>query len=630
MKRRKHLTAILLVMVLVVTSLLAGCGKKNDTTDTSGDATTPTAEATATPEPTEAATPEPTEEAAPQDDAAAVAASLPRNETLYFNGQQWGAINDYNPFSSNSNNWWIEQNDDARVMVYETLFMYNQNDGKLYGLLADSYKQDGKEFIVTLKKAAHWSDGTAVTADDVAYTFDAHRRLETAQGSQFAPYIESVEAKDAQTVVFTASSENYNPLKVLEVFPKVFIVNKAQMTKLEAENSNDADKIKTAKNENLVSSGPYRPYYDDETKVVVIRDDNYWGKDESMWKKLPAPKYLAHNIFVDNNAGAIAFKSGEVDVSQQFMSEVWKMWEDGNPVSTYIDEPPYYAAVALPTAIFNVNKPGLDQVAVRKALAMATDYEQIATTAMSGYTPLMSDVPPAIMNPTAPERALIDEAQLKDLQWSGKQIDEAKALLDKAGIKDTDGDGFREYDGKKLAFTVQCPSGWTDWNSALEMVAAAGQSIGLDVTTLWTTAAEWTTNRLTGNFDVIMNSYPGASISNPWTRSYHTLHSTPAKEGENADWNFGRYNNPEADKIIDQIPVETDQAKLKQLYTDLNKIYLTDVPCFALMYRPGLFHTVNESVWTGFPEAGDEANVPPTVLTDGYGIAGLYNLELVK
>ena len=154
MKRRKHLTAILLVMVLVVTSLLAGCGKKNDTTDTSGDATTPTAEATATPEPTEAATPEPTEEAAPQDDAAAVAASLPRNETLYFNGQQWGAINDYNPFSSNSNNWWIEQNDDARVMVYETLFMYNQNDGKLYGLLADKYEQKDKEFIVTLKKAA--------------------------------------------------------------------------------------------------------------------------------------------------------------------------------------------------------------------------------------------------------------------------------------------------------------------------------------------------------------------------------------------------------------------------------------------------------------------------------------------
>ncbi len=620
MKRSKHLTAILLVMILTVTSLFAGCGKKN-TTDTSADATT--SEATTT-EPTQAAT---QTETASQD-AAGVAASLPREETLYFAGQQWGAINDYNPFSSNSNNWWIEQNDDARVMVYETLFMYNQNDGKLYGLLATDYEQsDDGVFTIHLNKDAHWSDGTTVTAEDVVYTFDAHKRLETNQSSMWT-YIDSVEASDASTVVITPNKENYNPLKILEVLPKLYIVNKAQMSQLEADNGNDKDKIKTAKNENLIASGPYKPYYDDETKVVVIRDDNYWGQADSMWGKLPVPKYLAHNIYIDNNAGAVAFEQGEVDMSQQFMSEVWKMWEDDKPVSTYLDESPYYECVSLPSAIFNVTKSGLDQVAVRKALAMATDYEQIATTAMSGYTPLMSDSPPALMNPTDTERALIDEAQLKDLQWQGKQVDEAKALLDEAGIKDTDGDGYREYKGKKIEFTVQCPSGWTDWNSALEMVAAAGQAIGLDVTTLWTTAAEWTTNYLTGNFDVIMYTYAGASISNPWTRCFQTMHSTPAKDGENASWNYGRYNNPEADKIIDEIPTVTEEAKLKELYTKLNKIYLTDLPCFALMYRPGLFHTVNESVWTGFPQADDGSNVPPTVLTDGYGIAGLYNLTL--
>ncbi|MDR1639056.1 MAG: hypothetical protein LBT59_05105, partial [Clostridiales bacterium] len=70
-------------------------------------------------------------------------------------------------------------------------------------------------------------------------------------------------------------------------------------------------------------------------------------------------------------------------------------------------------------------------------------------------------------------------------------------------------------------------------------------------------------------------------------------------------------------------------AELKALYTEAVKIYLTDVPSFALMYRPELFHAVNESVWTGFPEQGDGDNIPPTDLTDGYGIAGLYNLRLV-
>ncbi len=47
------------------------------------------------------------------------------------------------------------------------------------------------------------------------------------------------------------------------------------------------------------------------------------------------------------------------------------------------------------------------------------------------------------------------------------------------------------------------------------------------------------------------------------------------------------------------------------------------------MYRPEMFHAVNESVWTNYPEAGDGNNIPPTCCTDGYGIAALYNLELV-
>ena len=76
----------------------------------------------------------------------------------------------------------------------------------------------------------------------------------------------------------------------------------------------------------------------------------------------------------------------------------------------------------------------------------------------------------------------------------------------------------------------------------------------------------------------------------------------------------------------------TDEAELKAAYTELVKIYLTDIPSFTLMYRPQSFNAVNESVWTGFPHEGDDTNppVPPLDLTDGWSIAGLYNLELVN
>ena len=48
------------------------------------------------------------------------------------------------------------------------------------------------------------------------------------------------------------------------------------------------------------------------------------------------------------------------------------------------------------------------------------------------------------------------------------------------------------------------------------------------------------------------------------------------------------------------------------------------------MYRPDMFYTVNESVWTGYPMQDDGTNIPPADCTDGYGIAALYNLELVE
>ena len=73
--------------------------------------------------------------------------------------------------------------------------------------------------------------------------------------------------------------------------------------------------------------------------------------------------------------------------------------------------------------------------------------------------------------------------------------------------------------------------------------------------------------------------------------------------------------------MIKAIPTETDPAKLKATYTELVKIYLTDVPSFTLMYRPQSFHTVNESVWTNFPHADDGTN-PPVPPLDMHGRLG--------
>ena len=76
--------------------------------------------------------------ATPEPPKPADANTLPRNETLYFNGQQWGPVVGWNPYSNSNNNAMaIAQQDNARVIMFETPYLYNMLDGKQYPLLAD-------------------------------------------------------------------------------------------------------------------------------------------------------------------------------------------------------------------------------------------------------------------------------------------------------------------------------------------------------------------------------------------------------------------------------------------------------------------------------------------------------------
>jgi len=630
--KAKKVLAFLLTLAMVCS--LTACGNSKKTSNDQANTTEQKEEAT-----TEAQTEESTKTEETTDTSNQDANSTPRNETLYFAGQQWGTINDWNPMSSNSNNGMaMAQLGSAREIVYETLFMYNMLDGKLYGLLGTDYSwnDDKTELTVHLNKDAKWNDGTPVTAADVVATFDAHIKYETPTGADFKPYIEKVEAKDDNTVVFYAVKDKdgkpVNSLKVLDYIPKVYVMQKAYLEKVAERNNNDADAIKQDKMEDLVSSGPYKPYYSDDQKVILVRDDNYWGQAESMWGKLPAPKYLAHTIFSGNDTALVALKQGEVDVAQIFVANVQDLWEKDNlPISTYIDEPPYGICAAMPTIWFNTRKQGLDQKAVRKAIAMAVDYDQINKAAMTGQSPTFEEVPRSVMNATDAEQSLIDKDALKDYQF-GNDPEGAKKLLDEAGIVDTDGDGIREYPkGNNLSFKAECPEGWSDWNATLEIVAAAGKEIGIDISTYFPDASTYTEDYTTANFDIVMATPGGtASISCPWQRCLELMGSDLNDNKVVTRGNYGRWKNDRADELLKLIPNESDTAKLKEYYTELSKIYLDEVPSFTAMYRPAAFHIVNESVWTNYPQQDDGTNIPPYDCTDGYGVAALYNLTLVE
>ncbi|MCR4588949.1 MAG: ABC transporter substrate-binding protein [Lachnospiraceae bacterium] len=631
----KKLISIVAVSAMTV-SLLAGCGS----TETAAPAAEPAA-TEAAPAAEEAAPA--TEEAAPAAEETTATGELPRNETLYFAGQQWGTVNSWNVIGVNQNNSMAIAGGASgyRTLMFETLYMYDPLSGKCMPLLADgdySWNADQTELSVKIKDAAKWSDGSDITGADVVRTFDIGVEIGNGTGSTYGAYIDKIEADGKNITIFAKKNDAgqpVNPLFVIDFLTGTPIAQAAWIDTLYDRCGGDATAILNDPGEDVVWSGPYKKYFTDDQKVVLERDDNYWGQDASMWGSLPVPKYIAHTIYADNPAGQAALQAGEVDVCQQFISNVQDLWEkDGLPISTYYEDAPYGVCLTMPTAWYNMNLPVLaDNAALRKAIAMAVDYDSIIANAMTNQSPSFADVPRSLMNPTDGEQALYDHAAVKDLQWAGNDIDGAIALLDEAGLKDTDGDGYREYNGEKISLNAVCPNGWTDWQAAMEIVAAAGEKIGVEITTLY---PEWDIYQTVfvdpsqTEYAIFMWSPEAASPSNPWHRVNQFLGSEYVGIENNWSGNWGQYKNEEADALIKKIPLTTDEAEIKELYTKLTEIYLTEVPSFSLMYRPSVFHAVNESVWTNFPSADDGRNIPPLDCTDGYGIAALYGLELVE
>lgn len=637
MKTSKKILAALLSLALMLS--LAACGGDTPSSTASTPADNTSSAASSPEESTPASTPAESSEATEPEEEGTGAdmTSYPREETLYVGGMQWGAPVSNNPFAANPNYTGMAQQDNCRALVWEPLYLYNAADTQIYPLLADGgyeWNADETEITVKMKEIAKWSDGTPVTANDYAATWDAHVKYQSNNGIAYSPYISAIEAVDDYTIVIKANTENLNKMKVLEVLPKLYVAQKAYLEEIDKKNNGDATAIKSEAMWDAPHSGPYTPVEQNEQKWVIERNDDYWGQDAAMWGKLPVPKYIIHNIYSSNDVSAQAFANGEIDLNQSYVANVNKLWEEqGKDISTYMSDAPYQApgGSILPSVVFNTTKNGLDQPALRKAIAMATDYDKIISSAATNQSPSFADYPRTLMNwSDAQQDLILDKEALAPLQWAGKDVEGAIKLLDEAGIVDSNGDGNREWNGEELSFQVECPGGWNDYEASLQIVQEAGKAIGVKIETYFPESAQVTDDMQSGNFDITLASFNGG-ISSPYTVMYSWMYGFGGDFPEIMTTNYGRYYNEEVDKLLEELANVTDETRQKEIYQRINEIYLTDVPSFSVFYRPGYWQSTYEGVWTGFPYEGDGSDpAAPATWLDGYAISILYNLELVN
>jgi peptide/nickel transport system substrate-binding protein len=554
---------------------------------------------------------------------------LPRAETLYVAGRQWGEPTSFNPILSNPA-WPVTQSN----LLYETLIVFDPLSGKLVPLLAEAVAQHDGDVELTLNAQARWSDGKPVTGWDVKYTFDLGEKHRSLPMGPVWQHISEVRLLDAagklvadkptdtpdypRRIVFQLdATKRLNPLGVLDALVDVRIVPRHVFEPLVAQ-LGSVDAVTNLKfDENPVVSGPYQLKSYGSEKIVTERRDDYWGNQALFGGKLPAPKYVVHPIYKGNDHFSIALQQGRLDMSSTFVPRIWRKASKG--VGSWFDQPPYFAATSLPMLIINVKHGALGDVAYRRAMACAINYTDIRELAASGYS---DPLQPGLILPFGLESKFYSAEDTKQY-GVGYDPARAKQILAEAGYRSIFNDNkelleTRDKHGARVPTVfIKSPTGWSDWESIVKIVVRGMREAGIDARERFVDANIFWNAGFQGNFDLILNTpatYP--TPSKPWSR-FETVLTTNdfAPEGEKIYKNVGRFNDPSGpdyiprfDDLLTRIPTIKDDAELVRAYRELNVLFMQQQPTIPLMYRPDVYYEFSTRHWTNYPTAKNRYN----------------------
>ena len=417
-------------------------------------------------------------------------------------------------------------------VLFSTLF---KRDKKLgwENDLATGYKvsEDKLTWTVTLR-AAVFTDGTSVKAEDVAYTYETAK---TAGTDIDLTMIDSIKVMDDKTVAFKLTRP-YSPF--LERLAYLGIVPK------HAHDESFKD--------NPIGSGPYKfVQWDKGQQVIVEANDKYYGEAPTI-KKLTM-------VFLDTDAAFAAVKNGDVDAAQINGTLAAQKVEN----TQVFDIPSIECYGVCFPMIANEGKKAQDgavmgnnvtcDVAIRKALNTAVDREKIVKGVLNGY---------GSVSTTGLEKMpwLNEDTVLSTDEYAN--TDAAKRILAEGGWADTNSDGIVEKDGKKAAFDLLYTDGVYRQEMALEFVNVA-KEIGIEVTLKKTT---WDTILPDIHQQAVFYGFGSGDPSEMYNLYYGGIAGGPVA------WdNSGCYDNKEVNENIDKALASTDEAEAITYWRALQK-----------------------------------------------------------
>jgi peptide/nickel transport system substrate-binding protein len=463
--------------------------------------------------------------------------------------------------------------------VYEPLVYVNPlQQGKPTPMLASSYKwgAGNKSLTFTIRSGVKWSDGTPMTANDVAYTFNLTKKNKALDLTGAWSVLSSVTASgNTVTMNFSTVAVPY----FYYIADQVPIVPEHVFSKM----SNPVtDPVKAP-----IGTGPYTMSKCTPQNITYKANPNYWQPG------LPKVKTIQYPAYTSNNTANDDLANGSAQWGAQYIPGIKAFYTSKSPDYHY-----WFPPTVNVTLIPNLTDPQLKNVKVRQAISYAINRTQVSNTGESGYEPPANQT--GIVTPTFSPS--LDQSALSG--WgNGYDPAKAKSLLAQAGYH-MSGGVMTNAAGQKLSFTVNNIGDYSDWVASMQVIQQNLKAVGIQITPHNLSNPDHVNDLDFGKFQLAFYDQQSFGPSayyelNNWLNSANT-----APVGKQAATNYERYSNSKTDALLDQYSTTTSTSEQQSILNQIQQVMVNDVPIIPVIEAVD-WYQYDTGTFSGWPTPGN-------------------------
>lgn len=441
-------------------------------------------------------------------------------------------------------------------MIYEPLLQFDAlKPAATYPWLATSYhwSKNARSLTFILRHGVTWSDGKPFTSSDVVFTFDLLKKFPSlnANGISFS----SIKAEGPYKVVLNfphaANAQFYYIAGATYMVPRHLwssVKNPSRYLNLHP-----------------VGTGPFVLTKWSTQGLRLARNRHYWQKGEPKIDGINYPSYTS------NSSADTALERGQISWDGDFVPKVQTLFSSRSRYNHY-----WFPAVGAVSILPNLKVPGLNDLAVRKAISLAINRQEISKVGELGYEKPVKDLSGLAL----PAQASYLAPQLRHANLA-PNVRAAKRLLANAGYRMVK--GVMTKDGHPLRFTIEEGSGISDYITDAQVIVRDLSAIGIKARLTVKGSSTWSSDYSSGHFDLMIlfpTTGPSPYIEyNAWLND-----SLSAPVGKVASGDYERWYDPKTQALLTKYQSATTLAAQKAVIKKLEMIVATKLPVIPIVY----------------------------------------------